>query len=334
MSRIMADFIYLPALLIVFKLIAQITHWSTSLNYGGSICGRMGDLCLIIGSIVGSNDANVCERERVRKLQFKFYRYLNAIHLVSYHGLDERLQRQPSEICENLCRAGLLTDGEAAHLVGASQAGLNGILLSWVAALWHTEVEERQDGGEKHPNGHAFMDKLMALRTHIACLRGALDYEREPEVANSMTYAVTYALFLIVALGYPFSFYTAVDSGTCLQPWSTISATMLFLTYDGMMRMTGILALSPYDRRGDCVNIDAQLCGMEEVTFVMIRSSYTKAEGEKADQAADETPGIADAKIDGDKAVEVDETLIPAAPAPTLLQTQGSAEADQKTISV
>lgn len=41
----------------------------------------------------------------------------------------------------------------------------------------------------------------------------------------------------------------------------------------------------------------------------MIRSSYTKAEGEKADQAADEISGIADAKIDGDKAVEVDETL-------------------------
>lgn len=103
----------------------------------------------------------------------------------------------------------------------------------------------------------------MALRTHIACLQNALDYEREPEVANSMTYAVTYALFLIVALGYPASLYTTVDSDTCLQPWSTISATMLFLTYEGMMKMQRILALSPYDRRGDCVNIDAQLCGMD-----------------------------------------------------------------------
>lgn len=113
MSRIITDFLYLPALLIVFKLISQITHWSNSLNYGGSICGRLGDLSLIIASIVGSNDANVCERERVRKLQFKFYRYLNAIHLVAYHGVDERLRRPALEICNSLCRAGLLTDGEA-----------------------------------------------------------------------------------------------------------------------------------------------------------------------------------------------------------------------------
>jgi hypothetical protein len=274
MTRIVSDFSAVPALLIVFRLMSQISHWRMALGYGGSICGRMGDLCLIISSIVGSNDDDVCERERVRKLQYKFYRYLNAIHLLAYQGLDARVPSSASDICDHLRRAGLLTDDEAPRLASTERAGMSYIVLSWVATVWHKEIEQRQAEGDNHPNGPNFMEKLMALRSLIGCLREASNYEREPEVANGMTYAVTYVLFFFVAIAYPASLYTTADSGTCLQPWSCFSAAIFFITYDGLLSMQRILERSPYDRTGDCVNVDCQLCGMEEVTFYMIRSAY------------------------------------------------------------
>ena len=118
------------------------------------------------------------------------------------------------------------------------------------------------------------MDKLMEMRGVIASLRCASDYDREPEVANGMTYAVTYTLFFFVAIAYPTSLYAAAGRDSCLQPWSTFSALLFFLTYDGLLSMQRILQRSPYDRRGDCVNVDKTLCSMEGTIFYMIRCAY------------------------------------------------------------
>jgi hypothetical protein len=275
MSRVISDFSGLPALLIVFKVMSQMARWSAWLGHGGSICGRLGDLSLILGSLVGTNDdQDVNERERVRKLQFKFYRYLNAIHCISYWGLDARLPSSAIDTCNELCRIGLLTDDEAIRIARSERGGMHATLLTWVSALWHNEIEERQVEGDNHPNSSNFHDKLMSLRTEIACLQGASDYDREPDVTNSMLYAVTYLLLFFVAITYPAALYSTYESDVCLQPWSCLSAAIFFITYDGLLSMQRILERSPFDINGDCVNLDSLLCGMEEVTFHMIRATY------------------------------------------------------------
>lgn len=149
-------------------------------------------------------------------------------------------------------------------------------MLTWVSVLWHKHIEAEQVEGDNHPNAANFMEKLMALRTEIANLRSAQDFDREPDVTNGMLYLVVYALIMMVFAAYPFIFYT--EWTHCVQLWSIMSAFLFVFTYLGLLEMQRILARSPFDPEGDCVNVDNLFCSMEETLFHMMRAGYSSSD--------------------------------------------------------
>jgi hypothetical protein len=157
-------------------------------------------------------------------------------------------------------------------LIRAERGGFWTTALTWVSLTWHEEIEAYQAEGDNHPNAANFMEKLMALRAAIASLNSAGDWDREPDVTNGMLYMVTYALLFFVLLTYPIKFYTAWTG--CVQPFGVISSFLFAMTFHGLLQMQLMLARSPYDPEGDCVNMDSLVCGMEEVVYYMIRAGY------------------------------------------------------------
>jgi len=277
--QVVSDFKMLPSLLLVFKVMSHIARWSTWVGHCGSISGRLGDLSLVVGSFEGVNgdidlplEESLLLSERVRRAQFDFYRYLNSIHYLCYYCLDHRIPEDPMECCDGLHQIGLLTEDERDKLVESVRGGLHTTLLTWVSVLWHKEIESYQPDGDNHPNAGNFMEKLMALRTSIGCLRTASDFDREPDVTNGMLYLVTYALLFFVMCAYPFTFYTKTTG--CFQPFS-IGASFLFMfSYHGLVKMQDILGRCPFNIGGDCVNVDTLLVDTEEMIFTMIRAGY------------------------------------------------------------
>jgi hypothetical protein len=147
---------------------------------------------------------------------------------------------------------------------------MHATVLTWLAIVWHAQIEFHQDEGDNHPNSTNFMQKLMDLRGQIGAVRLELDYS-DPEVTRGMMYMVTYLLLFFVMLGLPLQFYV---KGQCFQ-WQCITVSVSeIVMYHGLLVMQDILARSPFDIMGECVNMDYLLCGGEKMIFHMIRAGY------------------------------------------------------------
>jgi hypothetical protein len=270
MGELVNDFKGLPTLFIIFKVMADIKRWSRWLGYAGSVCGRLSDIALIISSLDGANGPD--DGLRVRRLQFQFYRYLNLAHLLAYVEIDYRIPTEPRELSAALVRTGLLLEEEQGKLVASERGGMHLIVMAWIAGLWHTEIEGRQDPGDNHPHAQNFMEKLMALRSTIGALRAHSDFDREPGVSNGIMEMIIYAFLFLLLITYPFSHYSPMSQ--CVQIWPMLSASLFVFVYHALINMQRMLQRSPFDPRGECVNTDNLLVYSEEMLFYMIRANH------------------------------------------------------------
>jgi hypothetical protein len=279
LTSLIINWRFLPTLLIVFKVNSHISRWVNWLGNAGGIVGRMGDLALIIGSLEDINSPDLKKRDRARKLQFRFYRYLNTAHVLSYFGLDHRIGEDPEALVNELAHLGLIEEEEKIPLLQTVGDGIgHTTVLTWLAIVWHSQIEFHQGEGDNHPNSTNFMQKLMDLRGQIGCVRCELDFS-DPEITRGMMYMVTYLLLFFVMLGLPLQFYVKEQ---CFQWQCVLVSVSEILMYHGLLVMQDILARSPFDVMGEVVNMDNLLCEGEEMIFRMIRCGYDPSQGRDA----------------------------------------------------
>lgn len=269
---LIGNWTFLPTLLVVFKVNSHIQRWLGWLGSAASVSGRINDIALILGSLDGVNSPDVQEREAVRLIQYRFYRYLNLVHCLAYMGLDHRVGASPESLLDELEGMGLLETEEKRQLLKSADTGMHATVLSWLAISWHSQIEFQQALGDNHPNSTNFMQKLMDLRSAIACLRCENDFG-DPEVTRGMMYIVTYILLFFVMIGLPLNPGLRIPDH-CVQ-WKALVVSLSYIVmYHGLLVMQDILARSPFDPEGECVNSDFLLCCTEEVMFKVMRAAY------------------------------------------------------------
>jgi len=276
-STLVSNFLSVPTFFVIFKANSHINRWLSWVGNAGSISGRLLDLALIVGSLEDVNHTDPKRRDEVRTLQFQFYRYLNLVHILAFFGLDDRVAENPEDLVEELGDIGLLEEEEKYPLLKTASAGMHATALSWLAILWHKEIEFHQGEGDNHPNCTNFMEKLMGLRGSIGCCRVELDYA-DPEITRAVNYLVVYLMLFFVLIGVPIQFYQANSAFPALQ-WQAMIICMTYMLMFGCLLLMGdMLQHCPFNTGGECVNTDYLLCGTEEMMFYKIRAGYAPCE--------------------------------------------------------
>merc|ERR1719463_556115 len=82
----------------------------------------------------------------------------------------------------------------------------------------------------------------------------------------------------LIIVSYPFRL--MMDS-TCVQILPMITTFLLCMSYLSMIRIAQISGRSPFDDRGDCVNVDYVLCSTEVTMHAQIRAKYAPSHEQK-----------------------------------------------------
>mmetsp|Transcript_2183 Transcript_2183/g.6535 ORF Transcript_2183/g.6535 Transcript_2183/m.6535 type:complete len:294 (-) Transcript_2183:66-947(-) len=227
--------------------------------------GRIEDLSLVLaGAMQGLGDPSTAGRRQQRL--FTCYRYLNAVHYLTYYGVDLRMGGTPVVVLGDLVRAGLVTGREADALLMTPNK-MRQVILSWISCMWNEMLKE---GAVRDSWTAPFITKLTSLRGD-----SVLHIEQAPNLIKVMLKLVVSLLVLFVTVAYPWKIRLA-EPERCFQPFGLLSTFLLSFCYVGLLAMMGTLEKSPFIASGDCINIDYILCEVELMTFRTIRASFSR----------------------------------------------------------
>jgi hypothetical protein len=258
-------FTFLPVFLLGFFVNRESSRWVGFIDLTFSVWGRIEDLALIMaGAVQGVHDEKVMNQRR--EYLFTAYRYLNAVHFLTYYGLDERAGSTPDEVVWDLICCGLLDTSEGKELV-KSPHKMRQVVLSRLSCLWSEMLLE---GAVPDCYTTIFMEKLTALRGSTV-----LHLEQESSIVKVMLKAVTVLLTLFIVVSYPWNLNLA---GQCFQPFAILATFLLNLCYIGLLVLMATLSKTPFNAGGECINVDNILCEVEKMTFHCMREKIAGAQ--------------------------------------------------------
>jgi hypothetical protein len=253
-----STFTFLPVLLLGFFVNRECSRWVDFMNLALGVWGRVEDLSLLLaGAVEGVNDTDTAETRR--QYLWRAYRWLNAVHYMSFYGLDTRVGTSPDEVLWDLLYVGLVSEEEARVLM-CTPHKMKQVMLSWLACLWNSMLRE---GVVPASSTSTFMTKLGAIPV-IYC-------ENMPNTVKTMLKIVIWMLTLFITMAYPWKLQVAQQ---CFQPWALISVILLNFCYIGLLSMLTTLEKSPFAASGDCINVDNLLCEVELTTFRCLRADF------------------------------------------------------------
>mmetsp|Transcript_120333 Transcript_120333/g.312307 ORF Transcript_120333/g.312307 Transcript_120333/m.312307 type:complete len:934 (-) Transcript_120333:477-3278(-) len=256
------SFSFLPVFLLGFFVNRECSRWVGLVDLAYGVWGRVEDMALLLaGAVEGVNNTGTAEARR--QYLFKAYRWLNAVHYLTYYGVDVRMGSSPGEVLWDLVYAGLLLEEEAEVLLGTPNK-MQQVILSWLSCLWH---QMQREGVVLASSTHQFTDKLSDLRGSV------LHVEQAPNLIKVMLKIVMSLLTLFILIAYPWKLQVADQ---CFQPWALLSTFLLNFSYIGLLSMMTTLEKSPFVASGDCINADYILCEVELMTFRCIRACFSR----------------------------------------------------------
>jgi hypothetical protein len=122
-----------------------------------------------------------------------------------------------------------------------------------------------------------FFNALQMLRGSIGAIHDHLD-QNPPHSMYAMMQVLVDILIGLIIVSYPFRL--MMDS-TCVQILPMITTFLLCMSYLSMIRIAQISGRSPFDDRGDCVNVDHVLCSTEVTLHTQIRAKYARSHEEQ-----------------------------------------------------
>jgi len=263
-KQLVAGFSFLPLLMLSFCINREAQRWSDFVGASYNHCGRIQELALVLGgAFTGINTRNTAKQQRA--VQFRFYRYLNAVHYLSYYTIDPRCQ-DAAQMRKDLVTVQLLTTEEASGLEYCPEIRMRELVISWISGLWHEQVKA---GAVPPEDTNLFMQKLTVLRAAV------IHVEKLPSLLLVMLFFTCRTLiFLILAEVSLQSF----SIRQCVQPMSIITTFFIVFCYQGMLTVMHTLELTPFSPLGDCVNVDVLLCDFDRAIFHEIRQGYMSDE--------------------------------------------------------
>jgi len=264
LTETISDFKFLPVFLIGLFVSRETSRWLQWIDAVFMVQAGIHNVCLAVaGAFQCAHDKPEIRKQKVA-IQYKFYRYLNALHYLVYFGLDPRVGTDPATVCRELQTVGLLDEEERATLA-KSHPKMRDTMIAWLTVLWHQQV---QMGVASSDLNTVVMETLMKLRG-AAATPLCIDDVRPPTVIKVMLRVVTGVLIFLVLLGYPLN--THVNR-TCLQWWAMLQTYLFTVCYVGMLFVMSSLAHNPLHPHADCINIDVLLCDTEMMTFHALRA--------------------------------------------------------------
>jgi len=258
------SFQFFPVFLLGFFVNREASRWVGYVDMSFAVWGRCEDLAMILaGALSGTNDAATAAERRA--VLYKFYRYINVVHLLAYLGLDPRIPDDSHAIGEALESVGLLTGAEVLELRFAPHKPRQAV-ISWMSVLWH---DLTSSGVIPTHAGDTvcFMDKLTALRTATVVY-----IEKTPHLITVMLKFVVGISLVFFTLAYPTT--THLTSCGYLQPLSMVTIFCLSFSYIGPLEILDTLQKTPFVASGENINVDNIFCEVELVCFHAMRASF------------------------------------------------------------
>jgi len=260
MKELMTNFSFLPVLMLSISISREALRWIRFIEIVYENLGCLQNIALLVGgSFPNTNTVGKAASERA--VQFKFYRYLLAMHLLSFFKVDPRLQ-DAEQVRSDLVEVKILSESEASRLVHCPEKKMREMVMAWIAGLWHEQVRHGVVAAE---STNAFMEQLMEFR------RAIIAVEKTPTMFTVMFDLTCRVFFLFIVFAQPVQM---LSKQTCIQPWGILVSFFIFFCYHGMITVMRTLEKSPFDPHADCINIDALLCDTEQMIFHSIRQGY------------------------------------------------------------
>lgn len=259
-DSLQSNFKFYPIFLIQGYAAYAIVRWRDFVLTSYAIQGRIHDIALICGGAL----ANPSEL-RSRRLMFRLYRYLNAVHLLCYQNKHEWLRRLNIET--SCVKLGLLTPEESRILWPMANKARD-TLLAWISS----EVQAGVADGLLYPScATTALDNVAFLRGKMAAFHDQFATNQPALWAALMIFMVD-VLVIIILLGSPLQFY--LETGWCFQWWTVIGAQLLVLPF---MCTTAIIQMlqNPFvGEHGDVFNVDSLMASTEQCVFACLRSRF------------------------------------------------------------
>jgi ABC-type proline/glycine betaine transport system substrate-binding protein len=257
LQQLTASFSFMPVFLLGFFVNRETSRWVSYVDQAWVLTRKVKDVAICLaGASKGLDDVET--RDAHRGFLFKAYRYLNAVHYLTYVGVDARIGASTKDAVWDLFGVGFLTEGEARDLQRSPESAREQI-VSWFMSLWHEML--RTEAVESN-----------YVHVKLIDLHNALVYiESAPSLAKVMLKIVMSVLILLILLAWPFQMQV---KGQCLQPYAIASTFFLCCCYLGLLQLMTTLEKSPFFADGDCVNVDTLLCSTEQSIFHMLRTSF------------------------------------------------------------
>lgn len=264
LTETISDFKFLPVFLIGMFVSRETSRWLQWIDAVFMVQAGIHNICIAVAGALQCADDLPDVRKHKARIQYTFYRYVNALHYLVYFGLDPRIGTDATTVCLELCTVGLLNDDECAALA-RSHPKMRDTMIAWLSVLWHQQV---QAGYACSTMNTVVVESLMKLRG-AAATPLCIEDVRPPTVIKVMLRVVTCVLIFLVLVSYPLN--TNV-SRTCLQWWAMLQTYLFTLCYVGMLFVMSSLANNPLHPHSDCINIDVLLCDTETMAFHAIRA--------------------------------------------------------------
>jgi hypothetical protein len=267
-------------------------RWGELLSTCWRVQGRIHDIGLYLGSLDLKN----------KDLSFNVYRLLNAAHILVFMGVDYRL-RDPDVLLKNLVDTELLQESEAQLLKGY-QPKMRDAVIRWVGEEVLREAKCDTIPKEFIP---PFLDRLGELRGTCAGFHDRRD-AYPPGSMRSMCQVLLDLTLMSILLFYPIA-YVRLDDPVQINVF--LSVFVCSFVYSGIYRLINVMAATPFDVNGDCINVDALLLSTDftlRTQLLLCREEQGEEQGNEQGKSKGKRKGKSKRKSNWSKQLEKEST--------------------------